>query len=124
MLLFCQPRMRFGRAGVLQADLSTAGGSVSPLANDLPSLTDRASAQWLWTLLTPLPGGVTTEVRDDGYYGLVSPPDGTYTQDYRGLVMPPTGAVQVYESTITTTVGSGSTDIPVLVHHYRQQGIM
>lgn len=117
MLLFRQPRMRFGRAGVLPDELSTAGGSVSPLANDLPGLSGRASAQWLWTLLTPLPAGVTTEVRDDGYYGLVSPPNGVYTQTYRGLVMPASGAVQVYEATITTTVGTGPSFIPAWARH-------
>jgi uncharacterized phiE125 gp8 family phage protein len=105
MLLFRPPLMRFGRAGVRPADFAALGAEPSPLDNDLPGLADRANAEWLWTLLTPLPSSGTTQVDDAGGYALVSPADGTYTQAYRGLVMPSTGSPQVYESTITTTVG-------------------
>lgn len=105
MLLFRPPLMRFGRPGVVPANFAADGDEPSPLDNDLPSLTDRASAEWLWVLLSPLPSSGTTEVNDSGGYALIEPDDGTYTQDYRGLAMPLTGTPEVYEDTITTTVG-------------------
>ena len=110
MLLFRPPLMRFGRPGVVPANFATGGDEPSPLDNDLPSLTDRAQAEWLWVLLPSLPASGTTEVNDLGGYALVDPADGAYTQDYRGLVMPLAGAPEVYESTITTLVGDGGGD--------------
>lgn len=106
MLLFQPPLMHFGNPGVLPANFAALGDEASPLVNDLPSLTDRAFAEWLWVLLTPLPGSGTTQVNDFGGYALELPADGVYTQVYRGLVMPLAGAPTVYESTITTTVGT------------------
>lgn len=108
MLLFRPPLQHFGLAGVRPANFAALGTDPSPLANDLPALGDRANAEWLWVLLSPLPSSGTTEVDDRGGYALVSPADGVYTQDYRGMVMPSTGAPQVYTATITTTVGAGA----------------
>lgn len=113
MLLFRPPLMRFGRPGVMPANFAAAGDEPSPLDNDLPSLTDRAQSEWLWVLLLPLAASGTTEVNDAGGYALVGPADGTYTQAYRGLVMPLAGSPQVYESTITTEVGGGASPIVI-----------
>lgn len=108
MLLFRPPLMKFGLAGVRPANFAALGTDPSPLSNDLPSLGDRANAEWLWALLPPLPASGTTGVDDRGGYELVAPADGVYAQDYRGLVMPSSGAPQEYTATITTTVGAGA----------------
>lgn len=110
MLLFRTPVRRFGRPGVLPANMPTAG-SGSPLLNDVSSPADDNS-EWLWTLLTPLidaSSGGTTDVDDTGGYQHVGASNvGTYTQSYRGLVMPPSGVTTVYTADITITVGSGA----------------
>lgn len=106
MLLLRPPLLTFGRPGVKPAGFASAGDFPSPLANDLPALPDRENAEWLWTLLSPLPASGTTLVNDVGAYALVGPAVGTYTQVYRGLVMPASGAAQVYEATINVTVAA------------------
>jgi hypothetical protein len=98
MLLFRPPLMTFGRPGVVPA----AFAAPSPLADDQPGIADRASAQWIWTLLTPLPSSGTTTVSDLGAYALTGAATGQHTQAYRGFVMPLAGAPIVYESTVVT----------------------
>lgn len=98
MLLFRPPLLRFGRPGVKPASFSTP----SPLADDQPGLADRASAEWLWVLLPPLPGSGTTTVTDQGAYALTGAAAELHTQAYRGLVMPAAGAPIVYESSVVT----------------------
>jgi hypothetical protein len=100
MLLFRPPLQRFGRPGVAPAFF----GSTSPLADDQPGLADRASAEWLWTLLPPLPSTGATTVNDQGGYGLAGAAPGVHTQAYRGLVMPLAGAAFVYESSVVTDI--------------------
>lgn len=104
MLLFKPPLLKFGRPGVSPAAFAANGDAPSPLDNDLPSLADRAQAEWLWVLLSPLPGSGVTQATDTGGYALVDPADGAHTQAYRGLVMPLVGAPVVYEPTITVQV--------------------
>lgn len=112
MLLFRPPVLCFGRRGVKPADFAALGTDPSPLDNDADLPTD-AGSEWLWTLLTPLPSSGTTDVNDEGGYALTGAADGVYTQDYRGLVMPATGSVVVYESSITVTVGAGTVGLAV-----------
>lgn len=112
MLLFRTPVLTFGKRGVKPADFAALGLSASPLANDADLPAD-ADHEWLWALLSPLPGSGTTQVNDSGGYALTGASDGVYTQAYRGLVMPPTGAVTVYESSITVTVGAAGVGVAV-----------
>ncbi len=108
MLLFRPPLQRFGRPGVTPPNFAAAGDAPSPLANDMPALADRAQAEWLWVLLSPLPASGTTAVDDSGGYELVGPANGAYTQQYRGLVMPLTGDAIVYDETISINVGTAA----------------
>lgn len=100
-----------GVFGARPADFPVGDDGSSPLSNDLPSLTDRASAEWLWVLLTPLPGSGTTLANDLGGYALTGAADGTYTQDYRGLVLALDGSVTVYEAEITVSVGAATSAV-------------
>lgn len=102
MLLFRPPLMKFGRPGVRQANMAAS----SPLADDLPGLADRSSAEWLWVLLPPLPSSGATTVNDLGAYDLAGAAPGVHTQAYRGFVMPLAGDPIVYESTITTDIAA------------------
>ncbi len=114
MLLFRPPVLPFGLRGVKPADFAAGGDYPSPLANDA-DLPGDADSEWLWALLTPLPSSGTTQVDDRGGYALVGAADGAHTQAYRGLVMPPSGAVVVYESSITSTVGAAGPGVAVEV---------
>lgn len=106
MILFRTPVRTFGRRGVLPAGMPTAGDG-SPLLND--TVPGDEGSEFLWTLLTPLVDATsngTTTVDDTGAWQHVGADDGSYTQDYRILVMPPTGATVVDEATISFTVGA------------------
>ena len=100
-----------GVYGVLPAEFADDGDEPSPLANDLPSLTDRALSRWLWTWLSPLPISGTTLGNDRGAYALVDPDDGTHTQAYRIFVKTAAGAWTVADGSdylIITEVGEES----------------
>lgn len=93
-----------GTHGITPAQISALGDHDSPLLNDVdPGDT---STEFIWALLSPLVGSGTTDVTDLGGYALVGAADGTWTQDYRFLAMPATGAPVVDESQIVTQVGA------------------
>lgn len=93
-----------GTHGITPAQISALGDHDSPLLNDVdPGDT---STEFLWALLSPLVASGTTQVTDQGGYALVGAADGIWTQDYRFLAMPATGAPVVDEEVITTAVGS------------------
>lgn len=98
--------------GIRPPDFAALGDAPSPLANDLPALANRDDAQWLWALLPPLMATGTVRPDDQGGFEVDDPADGTWTQQYRSLVMPLTGAAQVEVSTITLIVG-GVTTVPL-----------
>lgn len=98
--------------GIRPPDFAALGDAPSPLANDLPALANRADAQWLWVLLPSLLATGTVQTDDRGGFKVDDPADGTWTQQYRSLVMPLTGAPQVEVSTITLIVG-GVTTVPL-----------
>jgi uncharacterized phiE125 gp8 family phage protein len=95
--------------GIRPPDFAALGDAPSPLANDLPALANRADAQWLWVLLPSLLATGTVQTDDQGGFEVDDPADGTWTQQYRSLVMPLTGAAQVEVSTITLIVGGVTT---------------
>lgn len=90
--------------GITPAQIAAAGTSPSPLLNDIDS--GDTLAELLWALLPPLVTTGTTQVNDAGGYALIGPANGTWSQGYRLLAMPATGAVYVGESSISTVVGN------------------
>lgn len=94
--------------GIRPPDFAALGDAPSPLANDLPALANRADAQWLWVLLPPLVATGTVRPDDKGGLEVIGPADGTWTQQYRSLVMPLSGTPVTEVSTITMIVGGAS----------------
>ncbi len=99
-----------GTYGVIPANFASEGTSPSPLANDADLPAD-ANTEWMWMLLSPLPGAGTTQVNDLGGYAFFGAPDGVYTQAYRGFTVSPSGVVVVYDTTITTTISEPRTPV-------------
>jgi hypothetical protein len=90
--------------GITPAQISTAGNADSPLLNDVDPGDD--ATQFIWALLPPLISTGTTRVDDLGGYALEAPSAGIWSQAYRLLAMPATGAAVVDEATIVTSVAS------------------
>ena len=93
--------------GITPAQIATGGNADSPLLDDVdPGDT---AAEFIWALLPPLVATGTTRVDDRGGYALELPADGIWTQVYRLLAMPATGAPVVDEAAIVVSV---STPVP------------
>lgn len=94
-----------GNVGWLPAEIPTGGNAASPLADDF-TLPAEAATEFIWCLTPPLVASGTTATTDQGIYQLEGATNGIYTQGYRLFKMPATGAPEVTDFTITTTVGS------------------
>ncbi len=103
-----------GTYGVLPAGFPVVGDYPSPLSGDQPLLANRAFAQWLWVLTAPLPSSGTPQATDAGAYTDGGPANGTYSQGYRGLVMPFGSATPVvYTANMSIVVGSTAVTFPM-----------
>ncbi len=90
--------------GITPAQIGTAGNADSPLLNDIDPGDD--ATQLLWALLPPIISTGTTLVDDLGGYALEAPSAGIWTQAYRLLAMPATGAPVVDDALIVVSVAS------------------
>ncbi len=89
--------------GITPAQIAAGAPLPSPLLNDVDA--GDTATEMLWALLTPLVATGTTQVNDRGRYWLLSPAAGVWTQPYRVLALPVSGAAVVQASAIVTTVG-------------------
>lgn len=95
----------FGDLGWLPSQIPTDGDEPSPLANDF-TLPTEAGTEYIWCLRPPLLSSGTEGCTDEGAYWLIGAEPGVYARDYGLFKMPASGAPEVADFTITTTVGT------------------